>query len=80
MYMTASHIVFPGGDTQEIQWRLKLNQMVDVNGNPLTLPLATNRALVFRVMKIKTSDYKGGSDTYHYLEQLSAQELLDYVK
>ena len=79
MFMTEYFIVYPDGDSQEIQGRLMLNQLVDANGNPLNLPLPTNRMLVFRVEKIKTKDYKGGSETYHYLEQLSARELLEYI-
>ena len=80
MFMTDYFIVFPDGDTQEIRGRLALNALVDANGNPLPLPLPTNRMLVFRVGKIKTNDYKGGSETFHYLEQLSARELTEYVK
>ena len=79
MFMTEYFIVYPEGDTQEIHNRLMLNQLVDVNGNPLDLPLSTNRMVVFRVIKVKTNDYKGGSETYHFLEQVSAQELLEYV-
>ena len=77
--MTEYFIVFPDGDAQEIQCRLAINQLVDVNGNPLPLPLPTNRMVVFRVDKIQTKDYKGGSETYHYLEQVSARELLEFV-
>ena len=80
MYMTEYFIVFPEGDSQEIQRRLSLNQLVDINGNPLSLPLPTNRMLAFRVEKIRTNDYKGGSETYHYLEQVSARELQEYVR
>jgi len=80
MYMTEYFVVYPEGDTQEIQRRLGLNQLVDVNGTPLALPLPTNKMVVFRVEKIKTNDYKGDSETYHYLEQVSARELLEYVE
>jgi len=80
MFMTEYFIVFPEGDTQEIRGRLSLNQLVDVNGNPVELPLPTNRMVVFQVAKVKTNDYKGGCETYHFLEQLSAQELLEYVE
>ena len=73
-------IVYPDGDTQEIDGRLSFNQMVDVNGNPIDLPLQSNRMLVFRVEKIKTNDYKGGSETYHFLEQVSARDLAEYVE
>ena len=80
MYISEYFIVYPEGDSQEIHNRLSLNQLVDVNGKPLDLPLPTNRMIVFRVAKVKTNDYKGGSETYHYLEQMSAQELLEYVE
>ena len=80
MYITDYFIVYPDGDTQEIRGRLSLNQLVDVNGNPLELPLPTNRMLVFQVAKVRTNDYKGGSEIYHYLEQVSANELTEYVE
>jgi len=80
MFMTEYFVVYPEGDAQEIQGRLALNQLVDVNGNPVELPLPTNRMVVFRVEKIRTNDYKGGTETYHYLEQLSARELLEYTR
>jgi hypothetical protein len=80
MYITDYFIVFPEGDTQEIRGRLQLNQLVDINGNPLALPLPTNRMIVFRVAKISTNEYKGGQEIYHYLEQISARELLEYVE
>jgi len=81
-YMNISEyfIVYPEGDSQEIHRRLMLNQLVDINGNPLDLPLPTNRMIVFRVHKVRTNDHKGGSETYHYLEQVSARELLEYVE
>jgi len=79
MFITEYFIVFPEGDTQEIQGRLSLNQLVDHNGNPLSIPLPTNRMIAFRVAKITTDEYKGGSATYHYLEQLSARELTEYA-
>jgi hypothetical protein len=80
MYISDYFIVFPEGDTQEIRGRLQLNQLVDINGNPLALPLPTNRMIVFRVAKISTNEYKGGQEIYHYLEQISARELLEYVE
>ncbi|MDR0314179.1 MAG: hypothetical protein LBI14_11360 [Treponema sp.] len=78
MYMEDFYIVFPEGDTQEVSGRLRVNQLVDVNGAPLPLPLPTNRMIVFRVSRISTKEKKGSSETYHYLELMSAQELLEY--
>jgi len=80
MFIAEYFIVYPEGDTQEIHGRLMLNQLVDLNGNPLELPLPTNRMIVFRVMKIKTNEYKGGTETYHFLEQVSARELTEYAE
>ena len=80
MFMTEYFVEFPEGDIQEIHGRLRLNQLVDINGNPLAIPLSTSRMLAFRVAKIRTNEYKGGYETYHYLEQLSASELLEYVE
>ena len=79
MFITEYFIVYPEGDTQEIQGRLGLNQLVDVNGNPLNIPLPTNKMVVFEVSKISTDEYKGGKAIYHYLEQVSARELMEYV-
>jgi hypothetical protein len=80
MFITEYFIVFPEGDAQEIRGRLSLNELVDMNGNPLELPLQTNRMIVFRVAKISTNEHKGGKEIYHYLEQMNARELLEYVE
>ena len=80
MFISEYFIVYPEGDTQEIQGRLSLNQLVDLNGRPLDLPLSTNRMIAFRVAKIRTNEYKGGTETYHFLEQISARELTEYVE
>jgi len=73
-------IVFPEGDVQEVPGRLPFNTLVDMNGNVLPLPLPTNKMIVFRVARIKTNENKGSSETFHYLELMSAEELLAYVK
>ena len=78
MYMQDFYIVFPEGDTQEVQGRIRLNTVVDVNGNPLPLPLPTNRMIAFKVARVQTKENKGSSETYHFLELLSAHELLEY--
>jgi hypothetical protein len=79
MYMSEYFIVFPEGDTQEVRGRLPIGEMVDVNGNPIDLPLPTHKMIVFRVARIKTNEYTGMSETLHFLEQMTAEELLPYV-
>jgi len=79
MFLNEFFIVFPEGDVQEIGGRLPFNAIVDINGNQLPLPLPTNRMIAFRVARIKTDENKGGNETYHFLELLSAGELLEYT-
>jgi len=79
MFTNEFFIVFPEGDIQEINARLPFNALVDMNGNVLTTPLPTNKMIVFKVKRIKTDEKKGGNETFHFLELLSAQELLEYI-
>jgi len=79
MHISEYFIVFPEGDVQEIQGRLPFNCLVDMNGNVLQPPLPTNKMIVFRVNGIKTDEKKGSSETFHFLEILSADELLEYI-
>jgi hypothetical protein len=79
MFINEYFIVFPEGDAQEIDRRLPINDIVDINGNHIPLPLPTNKMIAFRVAKIKTDENKGGNETYHFLELLSAQELLEFT-
>jgi len=79
MFISEYFIVFPEGDAQEIQGRLPFNAIVDMNGNVLSLPLPTNKMIAFKVAGIKTDEKKGSSETYHFLELLSAEELIEYT-
>ena len=79
MFISEYFIVFPEGDVQEIQSRLPFNALVDMNGNVLNPPLPTNKMIAFKVAAIKTEERKGVSETYHFLDLLSAGELLEYT-
>jgi hypothetical protein len=80
MFTEEFYIVFPEGDVQEVPGRLPFNALVDMNGHVLSEPLPTNRMIVFRVARIKTDENKGGTETFHFLELMSADELLSYTK
>jgi hypothetical protein len=80
MFMNEFFIVFPEGDVQEISRRIPLNEIVDMNGNSLPLPLPTSRMIAYRVSRIKTDENRGGNETYHFLELLSAEELIPYAR
>jgi hypothetical protein len=77
--MSEYFIVFPEGDIQEIPGRLPINDIVDINGKHLNLPLPTNRMIAFRVAIVQTKENKGGNETFHFLELLSAEELLQFT-
>ena len=79
MFINEFFIVFPEGDVQEIDRRLQFNSIVDMNGNTLTPPLPTNKMIAYRVARIKTDENKGGNEVYHFLELLSAEELLEFI-
>ncbi len=79
MYIEEFFIVFPEGDIQEISQGISIGTLVDVNGNPLILPLASNKSLAFQVARICRKEGKGGSEVFHYLELMSAQELMAYT-
>ncbi|MDR2607732.1 MAG: hypothetical protein LBC57_05005 [Treponema sp.] len=79
MFMEEYFIVFPEGDVQEIPGKLPVNGIVDINGNVLPLPLSTNRMIAYRIAGIRTKTAKGSSETYHLLELLSAEDLLEYT-
>jgi len=79
MHISEFFIVFPEGDVQEVQGRLPFNSLVDMNGNVLSLPLPTNKMIAFKVAGIKTEERTGVSETYHFLDLLSAEELLEFT-
>jgi hypothetical protein len=79
MHISEFFIVFPEGDVQEVPGRLPFNTLVDMNGNVLSLPLPTNKMIVFKVTAIKTEEKTGISETYHFLDLLSAEELKEYL-
>jgi hypothetical protein len=80
MFMNEFFVVFPEGDVQEVSGRLPLNEIVDINGQSIPLPLPSSRTIAFRVAKIKVNENRGGNETYHFLELLSARELLPYTQ
>ncbi len=80
MQLYTQLIVFPEGETQEIDGRLKINDLVDMNGRPLELPLPHNRIIAYRVVKMRTSEERGETRCYFFLELVGAMELLSYCR
>jgi len=75
-----SHIlVYPEGDVQNAPSPLRINQIVDLNGIPLSPPLPTVRMIVYRVYKITADESRGEHMTRYHLELVNREEMLDYV-
>ncbi len=79
MDLVTRQIIYPEGDAQEIEHRLSVNQLVDLNGYPLSLPLQTVKMIVYRVYKISTQASKGEEIVGYYLELVRRDELEELV-
>jgi hypothetical protein len=72
------YIVYPEGESQELDSGLRIDALVDLNGRPLSLPLSDPRIIAYRVVKIRHSEERGVHAVFHYVELVSARELLSY--
>jgi hypothetical protein len=72
-------IIYPEGDKREIQHILRLNQLVDINGYPVRLPLQSVKTIVYRVYKKTTAENRNEDVTSYHLEQLFINELSELV-
>jgi len=68
-------IVYPEGDRQEIPHNLYLNQIVDINGYLLDLPLNTSKIIAYKVYRKSTEETRNEVITSFFLEQLTVWEL-----
>jgi hypothetical protein len=72
------YIVYPEGGCQELEAALRIDQLVDLNGRPLPLPLSSPRTIAYRVVKIRHTEERGIHAVFHYAELVPASELLSY--
>jgi len=68
-------IVYPEGDSREIEHELRVNQLVDLNGNPLALPLPSTKMIVYRVWKVSTGAERHSEQVSYHLELVTRPEL-----
>jgi hypothetical protein len=59
----------------EIEHELRVNQLVDLNGNPLPLPLPSARMIVYRVWKVSTKAERNMEELFYHLELVTRPEL-----
>jgi len=79
MFMETYHLVYPEGETVEIQQPLRFNSLVDLNGNELQPPLRTHRMIVYRVQKITRDEGRGETNHFYHLELVRGEELFGLV-
>jgi hypothetical protein len=72
------YIVYPEGESQELDTPLRINELVDLNGRHLALPLQSMRVIAYRVVKIRHTEDRGTHSVFHYVELVPADELLPY--
>jgi hypothetical protein len=73
------YIVFPEGECQELETALRIDELVDLNGRSLALPLPSPRMIVYRVVKIRHTEERGTHSVFHYVELVPSRELLAYT-
>ena len=73
--MRTISIVYPEGDSREIEHDLRVNQLVDLNGNPLALPLPSPRMIAYRVWKVETRAERHSEELFYHLELMTRPEL-----
>jgi hypothetical protein len=72
------YIVYPEGASQELEGPLRINELVDLNGRHLSLPLPSPRVIAYRVVKVRHTEERGMHSVFHYVELVPAHELLSY--
>jgi len=68
-------VKYPEGDEREVEHELRVNQLVDLNGMPLALPLPTSRMIVYRVWKVSTRQERHTEEVTYHLELVTRPEL-----
>lgn len=76
MTIYETFLVYPEGDTQEIEHSLHIDDLVDLNGNILPLPLRNPKMIAYRVFKKSTREKTGYNSTYFHLELVPVTELM----
>jgi hypothetical protein len=80
MIISTRRLIYPEGDIQEIEHSLRVNELVDLNGVPLPLPLDTPKMIVYRVYRISTQNTRNELITNYFLELMNRDELAGFSK
>ena len=80
MTLYTQRLIYPDGETQEIDHHLNINQIVDMNGIPISLPLPTAKMLAYRVCRISTQQERGEEIKNFFLELMTRDDLAPYAR
>lgn len=80
MTLHTSFLIYPDGDSQEVETTLRIDQLVDINGFPIQDPIPTHKMIVYRVQKIVKSEDRGEAITRYFLELIKGDELLSLTR
>jgi len=80
MFLESYYLVYPDGDTQEIEGPVVFNTLVDINGRTVNPPLQSHRIIIYRVFRVKREETKGERISYFFLELLKGEELFSLVR
>ncbi len=80
MTLYSNVLIYPEGDRCETTSSPSFNELVDLNGFPIQLPLKSAKTIVYRVYRISTKETKGEVSTFFYLELVTGEELFSLVQ
>ncbi len=80
MTATTYKLKYPEGDELEIEHSLNFNQIVDLNGNPLRLPISSPQMIVYKVYRVSTGEERKEVTIYYYLELITGEELFGLAR
>ena len=79
MITPVKQIIYPEGDSIEVNHKLRINEVVDLNGIPLSVPLSTSKMIAYRVCRISTQRTRNEEITSYHLELMNKYDLREYV-
>lgn len=80
MNRESRYIIYPDGEMIEIEHALRIDDLVDLNGFPLPLPLRDSKIIAYRVTKVRRREERGSIDIEHHLELVPVSDLLGYIR
>jgi len=74
------YLIYPDGDSQEIEGPLEINQVVDMNGRPVRISFPAPRMVAYRIFRISHQEERGIRRRLHFSELMNMDELNSYAR